>query len=441
MAAIPARKAAMVRMVVEKSPDSVLERLRAALAGTSGRLAEVREMVEAERERRRAMNFAFRPLMALSNHADGSHFPTEVRDRLWAEISDLQPGLVEMLDDRRLADGAADKICGVAAGLLRDDPTSWTQVDALDLASDFDLVTRLRDLPDLLPELTGRPSDEAVTHFRLVLRDAQAMHEDGVMRVLRILSAHLAAHPAQTLRLVALSAPNAEQEAVIEGSELSALVEGLITRSEAAGEVYLSIDPASASEAEVKAADRKLHLAVEILAEVALTLQLRPGGAWATRQRTLRRRLTDRAVHDMKAALKAVEKALPLASARIARGMTRKAPDLGADPDSPAIGEAQRRLILFAGLKAAAAILGCAAEKARIGETLDLRLADYVEEAVNRLNDGEVEDRARAARLIERAADFLDRLGDGALATAARRRLAAAEQRAQEDPLGSIRVA
>ena len=408
MAAIPAKKAAMVRMVVEKSPDSVLERLRAALAGTSGRLAEVRQMVEAERERRRAMNFAFRPLMALPKHGDGGHFPTEVRDRLWAEINELQPGLVEMLDDRRLAEGAADKICGVAAGLLRDDPNAWSEVDALDLASDFDLVTRLRDLPDLLPELTGRPSDEAVTHFRLVLRDAQAMHEDGVMRVLRILSAHLAAHPAQTLRLVALSAPNAEQEAVIEGSELSALVEGLITRSEAAGEVYLSLDPASASEAEVKAADRKLHLAVEILAEVALTLQLRPGGAWATRQRTLRRRLTDRAVHDMKAALKA---------------------------------EAQRRLILFAGLKAAAAILGCAAEKARIGETLELRLADYVEEALDRLNDGEIEDRARAARLVERAADFLERLGDSTLATAARRRLAAAEQRAHQDPLGSIRVA
>ena len=441
MAGIPPKKAALVRTVIERSPDHVLERLRAALAGVSGRLAEVRQMVEAERERRRAMNFAFRPLMALPRRGDRGHFPSEVRDRLWAEIGELQPGLVEMLDDKRLAEGAADKICGVAAGLLRDDPDAWPEVDALDLASDFDLVTRLRDLPDLLPELTGRPSEEAVTQFRLVLRDAQTLHEDGVMRVLRILSAHLSANPAQTLRLVALSAPNAEQEAVIEGSELVTLVEGLIRRSETAGDTYLDLDPARATEAEVRAGETALLLSVEILAEVALTLQLRPGGAWATRQRTLRRRLTDRAVRDMKASLKAVEKALPLSSRRIAGAMSRQGPDLNADPDAPAVGEAQRRLILFAGLKGAAAILGCAAEKARVGEALDVRLADYVEEALDRLNEGEVEDRPRAARLIERAADFLDRLGDPGMAAATRRRLASAESRPEAEPLGSIRVA
>lgn len=424
MAELTSRKIALLGGLLTVCGDSVLDRLRAALAGSSGHLQQVRDLVEAERWRRHSMALAFGPLMVAG--AAHPRLPAGVRDRLWGEVVLLQPGLAELVDDARLGLGACDKLCAVAAGLLRDHPEAWPDIDALELAADLDLVPLTRELPELLPELTARPSDAALARYRGVLRDAQSVHADGAPRLLAILGGRLTERPAHLLRLIALSAPHAHQEAVLAGTELGALVDALLDRAEAAADTYLSLNLGMAADRDVQGAVRDLGFAVSVLSELVLTLALRPKGVWAERQGALRARLAKQAVVDMKAAPAALEEALPLAKVRLVGGMTRFSPDLTADPDAPAMAEAARRLRLFAGLKGVAAVLGCSAQKALAGETLQQRLFDYVEEALERLNHDEVEDRDRTIRLVARAAEMFDHLGTPAMATAARRRLTAA---------------
>lgn len=439
MAELPARKAALLGALIGASPDRVLDRLAVALERAPPDLAPVVSMIRDERDRRRRRRVALGPIDALfaaPRPAEyGPAFPPALRERLWRALEAERPDLMEALDDEHQAPGAASALCGTAAAHLRDGAEALG-VDAevaADLAAYFDLAGVLRDLPGRMTGVMAR-DEEAAPGFRLMLRDARAIHADGATRVLEVAAALSPEHSARVLRLVVQTSQNARDEGVLAGSELAVFVERLLEAADADAALARRLEPMKADLEGVVAGAAAICRAGERLAEVALTVDLRPGGAWSARRRAILQTLTDHAQEQMKLCEGAVDRALPLARETLAGSMTRRAPDLTADPDGEAVGLARRRLALLAGLRPSAAVLGCAALKAAVGETLAERLGDYAVEALDRLNDVEVPpaDPDRAAALIGVAAEFLETIGDDGMATTVRRRLVNARERRAE---------
>lgn len=435
------RRAALAQ-IIARCPDAALERLAPVLNALAGAQAdEVRRLLDQERLGRRRMATAFAALKPLFQaRADGVEalsFPAPVLARLWADASARAPELLADLDTGGPEEVAmaADRLCLAAAAAVRARPEKiWPEeiwppeaggsreAALAELAGCFDLAPLVRRGLAMLPAWLDRPDEGQAAALRLMRRDADDLGPHGARRLADILFAHVD-EAWRILRLVA-----GGREAITADSEMAVFVRRLVAALQVRAERIVAFRPGAGLDA--KALGRDADWCAAVLAELDRNLEMRPGaaaaGPWAPAVRQTRLNLLGRLSELLAQAEPAVERALPLERVRVAGRMTRLAPRLDAAPDAEATAVARDLLGVAGGVRAAAGVLGLEAERARVETALTAALADYADQALERLNGAEEPERAHGLALVGVSADLLEALGAQDAARTVRRRQTAA---------------
>lgn len=435
MADMSVAKQNAIKQLVEGAPESVLRMLASAFRNVGGPGATlVRESVEAETADRKVRSAVFAPLLPLfSPRTDGVAaltFPGSVLGRLWRETSMRRPELAAQaaaaVAAARYDDPPApvyDRLCREAAVIVREAPKAICPDRAEELAGCLDLAPLARGATESLRQWTGRPTEDAATALRLLLKDATAIADDGTPRILEILLAHLP-DAGMVLRLIALARGGAD-ERLLAGSELAGFGERLLDtldrRMERVAAFRVSKGPDAALDV---AAD--LAWCAGLIEEFNLTLELDEHALWGRRVIHAREHLNKQMAALLRPCERLVEQALPLERVRIAGSMTRAEPMLTAPTDGPAVTEALAALTLFKAVHKTAQAIGCGGLRAELVEVLTTRILNYADEVIATLNTGETPDEANARALVELAAVFLGLAGSDETARTVRRRVAVA---------------
>lgn len=431
-------KRVAIATLIEAAPDAMLASIEAAFrTATSAPAVAVRELAAAAQVERAARTLAFQPILPLfAFRTDGvraPRFPQATLALLWRELAARRPDAIAILATRVRSQEPdvpgvlVDGLSAEAAALLREgDPARWGlagEAQAESLAGFFELTPLARVTLPRLHEWLGRIDHERGVSLRLAFKDAAGVRDDGAACLLELMMGHLD-HAGQVLRLVAAITDGA-REAFIRNSELADFGERLVEFVEArAGEIR-ALGPRSTA-AETDAAMAGLSSAVEILSEFDMNVPPTPDGNWSRRLASARAAIGGQLETVVRGVEKLVDKALPLASTRIAGRMSRLAPNLAADPEAPAVHEARRALGMVHRLRGAASALGCESLRVQVAETVAVRVDSYAEEVLQLLHGGETEDPARALALLEVAAEFLGLSRDESAASLVRRRAAVA---------------
>lgn len=447
MADLSVAQRAALAQLIERCPDRVLSQL-SGLAGTMAgdRAAALRDMIAVEALDRRRRDIAFGPLLPLfrprADGLPGLDFPPAVLARLWRGATRHEPELLPQLDrGDDLSRMIADRLCLSAAFALRDRPGEvWPQAEpgrANDLAACLDLAAVARRALPHLPDWIGaRPGPEAAAELRLALRQAAAIAPDGAGRLLELIFAHLE-DARLILRVTGLAAPGAGRELSAEtalgDSELGLFVDRvLLALARRAGEAA-AFDPLGAG-ADLDAFKADLDWCAETLAEIDAVLPLKPDSAWGKAVRQARLKVAAGLSERLSAAERAVDAVLPVERATLAGRMTRPTPRLDGAVEAAAAERARALSALVGLVRGPAAVFGCEAERRQTAEALTGRLAAWADEAMDRLNDGQVADAAAARKRIVLTAELLGLIGAREAARTVRRRLMAAGASSRASP-------
>lgn len=433
-------------VLLGQAPEAVLEAIEGRFGSAGGALAEdVVALARAERIERVVLRLTFGPILPFfAPRTDGLAAPVFARSapkRIWAQIQKRRPDLTEALStlaglepDAIAPAGAVDGLCAEAASILRSaDPATLglkSEEQAEDLAAYIAMIPLARGAIERLDGWLGRMDGEQLSALRLTFKDAGAIRDDGRLRLMEVLMAHLP-RAAEVMRLISMLTDRASAN-FIDGTELSSFPARLLARAEAMAEtVRTDVTRLDGDEA-VKINTTMTQL-TEILSEFDLSFAGASGGTWTTRLTPVRRLITDQLETIFRSASKSVEKALPLGTAKLAGRMSRLAPDLTADPDAPAVAQARALLQVLEGSRLVAASLGCESARRTAADAIAERADSYAEEALRTVYESEVENPARAMALIEVAADFLALSRNPGAGDLVRRRVAVALVRPDSD--------
>lgn len=447
MTELPVASQTAITAMIEAAPDAALQKLSVALRSTPGaRVDWIRRLILAELAARRMRAVVFGPLTALfrprGDGVRGLSFPAPVMTGLWRQVSVRQAALLAQAEEMTAGGGEIaprllDQLCLSAAAVLRDEPeTVWVGLDgatAQELAACFDLAPLARGAMPMLRTWTRRADADARAALRLTMRDAAQISDDAAPRMLEILFANIQ-QPGLILRVISHVSGLGGEERFLAESELADFGERLLERIEEAADVLDGFDPVRGEGAEVGVVCEQLDDAVELMAQMELSLDLTPDGAWGARFQVLKQRLGG-ALNDLIGQCpRAVDKVLPLERVRGAAGVARMAPVMDARTDGPAVDRARRLMQVLASSKRAAAVLGCAGQRSQICEALEKRLSAHGDELIEALNAGHGADESRMAALVEISAHFLEQADAEVPARTLRRRLAATGATAARSP-------
>jgi hypothetical protein len=445
LAVLSASHRAALTAVIQACPDAALARLGVALAALAGaKAAEVAALAAEEARDRARRNTAFAPLAPLFQpRADGAPaltFPPAVLARVWRAARQGEEDFLGMLDGAESLDGewtvAADRLCARAAAVLRDRPDEvWADFVApaddgppstpQELAGCFDLTPLVRQAVSRLPAWLERPDDTQLAGLRLLIQDANAVAPDGGRRMIDILFAHVA-DAERMLRVVTRTSRSAGNELVLSHSEMGVFVERLLASIQARVRRIGAVRPTQ-GEAAMAQVVEDVAWCAGVLAEMDVTLQLRPESPWGKTARMARIQTAGQISALIKSAAGAVHAALPMKRRTIAGRMTRLAPWVEAPAHGEAIEMAITLLNVVTALRGAAAVFGCEGDRAQLKAEVTDYLSTWANEALDGVGDGEVEDVDRALRLVGVAARLLTTMESLDAARAVRRRAAAAE--------------
>lgn len=425
--------------LIEQSPDATLVKLSAAAVALPGaRALELGAMLADEVQDRKRRRLVMAPLLPMfRRRADGIEamtFPPAVLPRLWKAGSAREPALLPRLDEEGPdAVAVSDRICLAAAAAVRDRPETIWPVDLeperrerglFDLAACLDLAhLARRGLPSIEVWLK-RPDGDQVAELRLLIKDCAGIHVDGAQRVLEMLFSHLD-DAVLILRIITQSSCSSGREGFLSASELSGFVERLIAGVDTRVARIGAFRPGS-DLANVDPVIEDLTWCANVLSELDVTLTLNPLSVWGKSVRDARVSLSGQLSAFLRAADRAVDKALPLERVRIAGRMTRKSPQLTAPVQGETVQAVRHLLKLVGAVRGPASIFGAESDRKTLVESLTDRLADYADQALLAVNDGEAEDEVNALRLVELAARCLDLIDARDAARTVRRRAAVA---------------
>jgi len=425
--------------LIEQAPDDMLVKLSSVAAALSGaRAEELAGMLADETRDRIRRRFVMAPLLPMFRpRADGLEavvFPAAVLPRLWKAGSAREPALLPKLDqDSPVAVAVADRICLAAAAAVRDRPDLiWPaglaperrERGLADLAACLDLAHLARcGLPSLEVWLK-RPDGDQVAELRLLLKDCADVHLDGAQRVLEMLFSHLE-DAVLILRILTQSSCSSEQETFLRAPELSGFVERLIAGVDLRVARIAAFHPGS-DLAAVEPIIEDLTWCANVLGELDVTLTLNPLSVWGKSVRDARVSISAQLSAFLRAADRAMDKALPLERIQISGRMTRKAPQLTAPVQGETVQAARNLLKLVGAVRGPASTFGAESDRKRLVDSLTARLSDYAEQALLLVNDGEAPDPVNALRLVELAARYLDLIDACPVAHTVRRRAAVA---------------
>ena len=425
--------------LIEQSPDATLVKLSAAAVALPGeRALELGAMLADEVQDRKRRRLVMAPLLPMfRRRADGIEamtFPPAVLPRLWKAGSAREPALLPRLDEEGPdAVAVSDRICLAAAAAVRDRPETIWPADLeperrerglVDLAACLDLAhLARRGLPSIEVWLK-RPDGDQVAELRLLIKDCAGIHLDGAQRVLEMLFSHLD-DAVLILRIITQSSCSSGREGFLSASELSGFVERLIAGVDTRVARIGAFRPGS-DLANVDRVIEDLTWCANVLSELDVTLTLNPLSVWGKSVRDARVSLSGQLSAFLRAADRAVDKALPLERVQIAGRMTRKSPQLTAPVQGETVQAVRHLLKLVGAVRGPASIFGAESDRKTLVESLTDRLTDYADQALLAVNDGEAEDEVNALRLVELAARCLDLIDARDAARTVRRRAAVA---------------
>lgn len=425
--------------LIEQAPDDTLVKLSSVAAALRGdRAKELGDMLADEvldRTRRRRVMAPLVPMFR--PRADGVEamtFPPAVLPRLWKAGSTREPALLPRLD-REGPDAVAvsDRICLAIAAAVRDRPELVWPADIeparrerglADLAACLDLAhLARRGLPSLEVWLK-RPDGDQIAELRLLLKDCAGVHLDGAQRVLEMLFSHLD-DAVLILRIITQSSCSSGREGFLSASELAGFVERLIAGVDARVARIGAFRPGS-DLATVDTVIEDLTWCANVLSELDVTLTLNPLSVWGKSVRDARVSIASQLSAFLRAADRAVDRALPLERVQISGRMTRKSPQLSAPVQGETVQAARNLLKLVGAVRGPASIFGAESDRKNLVESLRARLSDYADQTLLLVNDGEAADEVNALRLVELAARCLDLIDARDAARTVRRRAAVA---------------
>lgn len=425
--------------LIEQASDATLAKLSSAAVALPGaRALELGAMLAGEVLDRKRRSLVMAPLLPMFRpRADGIEamtFPPAVLPRLWKAGSAREPGLLPRLDeDDPAAAAVADRICVAAAAAVRDRPDMVWPADVdperreqglADLAACLDLAhLARRGLPSIEIWLK-RPDGDQIAELRLLIKDCAEIHLDGAQRVLEMLFSHLD-DAVLILRIITQSSCSSGREGFLSASELAGFVERLIVGVDARVARIAAFRPGS-DLANVDSVIEDLTWCANVLNELDVTLTLNPLSVWGKSVRDARVSIAGQLSAFLRAADRAVDRALPLERVQIAGRMTRKSPQLTAPVKGEAVQAVRQLLKLVGAVRGPASVFGAESDRKKLVESLTDRLTDYADQALLIVNDGEAPDEVNALRLVELAARCLDLIDARPAARTVRRRAAVA---------------
>lgn len=445
MPSLSAAHHAALTAVVEACPDASLAQLGAAVAALRGDKAAELAIIVADEARDRARRAtAFGPLLPLFHvREDGVPaltFPAQVLRRMWRQAVQGEEAFLPLLDGAVTVDGewtlAADRLCAKAAAVLRDRPREvWPEFQhpaegqppatPAELAGCFDLTPLARAALPRLPIWLERPDDNQLAGLRLLIQDCLVMSPEGGRRMIDILFAHVA-DAERMLRVVTRTSRLADREVTLSHSEMGVFVERLLTSVQARVEKIAAVR-SSLGEATMLGVVNDVTWCAGVLAEMDMSLQVRPDSSWGKAARMARVQVSGQLSGLMKSTSAAVHAALPMKRRVITGRMTRLCPWLEAPSAGEPIEAAAALLAAVAALRGAASTFGCEADRLGLKTELTDYLSTWSHEALDSASDGEAEDPDHVLRLVGVAARFLTLIEALEAARAVRRRAAAAE--------------
>jgi hypothetical protein len=425
--------------LIEQAPDAMLTKLSSVAVALPGeRALELGDMLADEVLDRNRRRLVMAPLLPMFRpRADGIEamtFPAGVLPRLWKAGSTREPALLPRLErEGPEAAAVADRICLAAAAAVRDRPDLIWPADLeperrerglTDLAACLDLAhLARRGLPSIEIWLK-RPDGDQIAELRLLIKDCAEIHEDGAQRVLEMLFSHLD-DAVLILRIITQSSCASGREGFLSASELAGFIERLIAGVDARVARIGAFRPGS-DLARVDPVIEDLTWCANVLSELDVTLTLNPLSVWGKSVRDARVAIAGQLSAFLRAADRAVDKALPLERVQIAGRMTRKSPQLNAPVQGETVQAVRHLLKLVGAVRGPASIFGAESDRKKLVESLTDRLTDYADQALTTVNDGEAPDEVNALRLIELAARCLDLIDAKDAARTVRRRAAVA---------------
>ncbi len=441
MAGLTVGAKASLAQVIEAIPDDALGVMRAAVAQMGGeRAGQLVQMLEETIDDRHRRATAFGALIPLFRaRRDGLaflKFPGAVLPRLWRATAMRGEAHLSMLDSLNDEDSsrralARGRLYHFAAQIVREQPDLvWppTARDDEDETRDLALAelaaccdmgvlahAATRDLADWI----GRPGEDRLAEFRLMVRDAAAMDADGVRRLLDMMAAHIE-DASQVLRL-AVHAGGIGAEAMLKHSELSVIVERVLDGfDERARRIaaFRPVDP-------VEDLRRDLAWTGSVLDAVTVAVHADPHGEWARRVAASKAAVAGMIDERLGAAARVMAKVTPMRDVQTAGRMTRRVPRLDGEASNADLEAAVAMANLIAAVRSAANRFGCEARRQSVLTTLTADLAAYADLAVEALNADEAVDAGMGATRILQIVDLLERIEAETEARTARRRVAA----------------
>jgi len=426
MPALPERKIAIVRTLVESAPDRVVGNLRQALAeaAADSALGGVKRMVEIEVFDRTLRNGILQPVATMCLGAgDDPHrltFPSRVLGLIWRGVRDTEIDAIAEVRDAPEKDtpaamvaAAQDQITSaIAAGLrARENPELKAAAELCDqarpgggeqLAACLDIAPVVRRATQRLPEWMAHPGGETTAGARLAYKDAVAISEDAGPRFFQMLAAQMA-HPWMVLRVIS-AVMDKPTERYLADSELGGFGEGLLADIDEALAAIGALRGDHGPEAG-RAAAKRAELIVQQIMEIETSIDLQREHGWGQQVHRQRMGMATVVETRLRDAEKAAMEALPMFAPRNQR-VRRTIPRLTTPPEERLVGCAITLLSFSEELRTAANYGGFSSARNKMIEKLGEYLDHYVDDVIDMIRGGEVEDREIAEQFLHHAADF-----------------------------------
>lgn len=438
-------QSSVIETLFAAAPDAAVRRLEQALADEvemGGPLAQVHALAAKEAVERKVRCAVLGPVIPLCRPSQfgDERFPSVVIPRLWAALRASAPELVAAAEaageayeeqSRPPAD-VYDELCAVAARGLRQAQPAFAEARealagggeaSLALFIDYlDLSPMARPAIARLPDWLGRMSEERAATARLTYKDAVAISDEAGPRLIAMLLAQL---PEAWLVLRILAAVVIRpSDRYLASSELARFGDYVLDDIERRLGAFRAFDPSEGRKAGVAAAEH-LHIAAQEVTEFENTLELSRDGPWGARVAKAKQTLAELAEARLGQIEKAVDQALPLLLVRFGKGL-KGLPRLSSDPDERLVRRAEGLMSFFDKSRISAATSGFGSIRAKIGEALELRLDQYVEDLLETMRTNESADLERIHAYLEIAAGLVGDIRGEKAAQIVRRRAAAA---------------
>ncbi len=446
MPGLSPQKIEMLRALVSTSPDELVRTLEYAISadGGNGPLAAIGAMVEAEAAER-ALRFAVlmpvAPLFETASAPGAPTWPRAALRTLWSAVSAESPSLVReaaealhYLEPEDPTPEVFDALCCHAAdGLEARSEAGYAAAAALcdgarpggaaDLVLCLRMAPIVRPIVQRLGDWIQRMTDERRATARLAYRDATALAGGAGPLLFEMLAAHMK-QPSLILRIIS-AVMDHPAERYLADSELARFGERALDSIETELALLRDIKPAAGVQA-ARQAGAAVQRAIDAASELEGSVQLSRDGAWGQRLTKLKQSVAVTVEARLREIDEAAAHALPIQKLRYSARLTRTAPNFSDPPDEPSVTWAMGLLTFADAVRPCAPVGGFGSVRSKVLETLGKRIDQYVEDVLEQIRAGDVEDDERAREFLNIAADMLELARDDQSASIVRRRAAAA---------------